>query len=71
MYEKCGMNTYASGVTVEWVRTNSSRWLGHVERMGSGGFVKVHDSELESSSRRGRLLGRWKDKVEGYLRERY
>ncbi len=35
-----------------------------------GEFVKMYESELEGPNRRGRLLGRWKDRVEEYLGER-
>ncbi len=41
------------------------------ERIESKEFVKkVYLSSIEGSSRRGRLLGRWKDRVKEYLRER-
>ncbi len=33
--------------------------------MGSEELVNVYESKLEGSNRRGRPLGRWKDKVEG------
>ncbi len=40
------------------------RWFGHLERMGSEGFVgKVYVSETVGPSTRGRPLGRWRDKV--------
>ncbi len=76
VYERCGMNTCANTVkcgVVEWVMRNTLKWFGHVERMGSEEFVKVYESELEGHNRRGRPLGRWKDRVEEYLgeRERY
>ncbi len=32
--------------------------------MGSGEFVKVYESKFEGPNRRGRPLGRWKDRVE-------
>ncbi len=39
--------------------------------MGSEEFIKkVYEIELEGPNRRGRPLGRWKDKVEEYLGER-
>ncbi len=38
--------------------------------MGSEEFVKVYESKLEGPNRRGRPLGRWKDRVEEYLGER-
>ncbi len=49
---KCGV--------VEWVKRNTLRWFGHIERMNSEEFVKkVYVSEIEGHSRRGRPLGRW------------
>ncbi len=60
--ERCGMGVCTSGVkcgVVEWVKRNTLRWFGHVERMNSGEFVeKVCVSEIEGLSRRGRPLGR-------------
>ncbi len=44
--------------------------VSHVVRMGSEEFVKVYESELEGPNRRGRPLGRWKDRVEEHLGER-
>ncbi len=50
---------------VEWVKRNTLKWFGHVERMGSDGLVKkVYENELEGPYRSGRPLGRWKDRVE-------
>ncbi len=40
-----------------------STWLGL--------YVKACESEFDGPNRRGRPLGRWKDKVEEYMRERY
>ncbi len=73
MHEICGMNTCANGVkcgVVAWVKRNTLNWFGHVERMGSGEFVKVYESELKGPNRRGRPLGRWRDRVEVYLGQR-
>ncbi len=39
-------------------------------RMGSGEFIKVYESEPGGPNRRGRPLGKWKDRVEEYLSER-
>ncbi len=44
--------------------------FSHVERMGREEFVKVCDGEFEGPNRRGRPLGRWKDRMEEYLEER-
>ncbi len=38
--------------------------------MGSGEFVKVDECELKGRNRRGRPLGRWKDRVKEYLGDR-
>ncbi len=56
----------------EWVKRNTLRWFGHIERMNSEEFVKkMNGSETEcSTSPRGRPLGRRKDKVEEYMSER-
>ncbi len=49
---------------VEWIKRNTLRWFGHIERMNSEEFVKqVYVSEIEGPGRRGRPLGRWKDGV--------
>ena len=42
---KCGV--------VKWVKRNTLRWFGHIERMKSDEFVKkVYVSEIEGPSRR-------------------
>ena len=74
VYEKCGMGSCASGINcgvVEWVKRNTLRWFGHMERMKSEEFVKkVYVSDLEGSNQRGRPLGRWRDRVKEYMCER-
>ncbi len=55
---------------VEWVKRNTLKWFGHTERMESEEFVKVYGNELEGPNRRGRSLGRWKDRVEENMGER-
>ncbi len=43
VYEKCGMRGRGSGVecdVVEWVKSSTLRWFGHIERMGNEEFVK-------------------------------
>ncbi len=40
------------------------------KKEGRKEFVKVYESKLEGPNRRGRPLGRWKDRVEEYLGER-
>ncbi len=68
------MSGCANGVNcavVEWVKRNTLKWFGHVERLGSEEFVKrVYERELEGPNRRGRPFGRRKDRVEEYLGER-
>ncbi len=47
---------------VEWMRRNTLRWYGHIERMGREEFVKkVYVSESVGPSSRGRLPGRLKE----------
>ncbi len=74
MYESCGMGSRANGVNcgvMEWVKRNTLRWLGHIERMGSKEFVKkAYMSESVGLNSRGRPLGRWRDKLKEYLCER-
>ena len=43
MYERCGMGPCASGVkcdVVEWVKINTLRWFGNMERKKSEEFLK-------------------------------
>ncbi len=43
VYKRCGMGSQVNGVNcgvVEWVKRNTLRWFGHVERMGIEEFVK-------------------------------
>ncbi len=69
-----GVGTHTNGVNcgvVEWVKRNTRRWFGHTERMKSVEFVrKVYVSEIVGPNCRGRLLGRWKDRVKEYICER-
>ncbi len=56
---------------MEWVKRNTLRWFGHIERMGSDRFVrKVYESERVGPYSRGRSLGRWRDRVKEYKGER-
>ncbi len=52
------------------MKRSTLRWFGHIERMENEKFVKVYLSSVEGSNRRGRPLGRWEDKVKGYMSER-
>ncbi len=60
VYERCGMGSQVRGVNcgvVEWVKRNTLRWFGHIERMGSEEFVKkVYVSESVGPNSRGRHL---------------
>ena len=43
VYERCGMSSQANRVNcgvVEWVKRNTLRWFGHIERMGNEEFVR-------------------------------
>ncbi len=56
---------------VECIKRNRMRWFGHIERIKSEEFLEnVYVSEIEGPSRRGRPLGRWKDRVKEYMSER-
>ncbi len=47
------------------------RLFDHIEQMNNEEFVrKVYVSEIKYPSRRGRPLGRWKDRVKEYISER-
>ncbi len=71
---RCGMRGYGSGVgcgVAEWVKRSTLRWFGHIERTGNEKFAKkMYLSSAEGTNRRGRLLGRWKDRVRECVSER-
>ncbi len=47
------------------------RWFGHIERMENEEFVrKLYLSNIEGPKTRERPLGRWEDRVKGYMSER-
>ncbi len=52
------------------MKRNTLKLSGKVERVGSGKFVNVYETELRGPDKRGRPLGRLKDWVEEYLGER-
>ncbi len=53
------------------MKRSTLRWFGHDERMENEEFVKkLYLSSDEGSSRRGKPLGRWEDRVKEYLSER-
>ncbi len=72
--ERCGMRRHGSGEgcdVVEWVKRSTLRWSVLIQRMGNEEFVKkVYLSNVESTNRRGRPLGRWKDRVREYVSEK-
>ena len=74
VYERCDMGPCANGVkygVVEWVKLNTLRWFGHMERKKSKELVKkVYMSEIEDPRRRERPVVRWKDRVKEYMHER-
>ncbi len=55
---------------VEWIKWSTLRWFGHIERMGNDDLLRVYLSNVEGTNRRGRPLGRWKDRVKEYVSER-
>ncbi len=74
IYERCGMGSHANGMNcgvMEWLKRNTLRWFGHIERMGSKEFVKKVDlSESVGTNRRGRPPGCWRARVTESLCER-
>ncbi len=52
------------------MKRSTLRWFGHIERMRNEEFVKkVHLSNIEGTTRRGRPLGRCEERVREYVRE--
>ncbi len=69
MYERYGKESHANVMNcgvVEWVKRSTLRSFGHIERMGSEGFM----GKIVGPNNRGRLPGRWRDRVKEYLCER-
>ena len=53
---KCG--------AVEWVKRNTLRWFGHMERMNENEMTKrVYRSEVDAVGVRGRPPVKWEDRV--------
>ncbi len=48
------------------MKRNTLRRFGHIEKMVEE-IVKVYLSSVEGTNRRGRPLGRWKDRVKEYV----
>ncbi len=74
MYERCGMGSHTNEVNcgvVEWLKRNTLRWFGDIERMGNEEFVKkVYMNERVGLNSRGRSPGKWRDRVKEYMCER-
>ena len=74
VYERFGMSEKGIGIdcgVVEWVKRNTLRWFGHLERMEKGEITRrVYESEIEGPGVRGRPPVRWINRVEDYVRER-
>ena len=74
VYERFGMESRGEGIkcgVVEWVKRNTLRWFGHVERMKKEDLTKrVYNSEIEGRGVRGRPPVRWLNRVDEYCRER-
>ena len=50
------------------MKINTLRWFGHIKKMNSEGFVKkVYVSESVGPNSRGRLPGRWRERVKEYM----
>ena len=74
VYERFGMESKGEGIkcgVVEWVKRNTLRWFGHVERMGEEELTKrVYKGEIGGTGVRGRPPVRWINRVKEYCRER-
>ena len=74
VYERFGMESRGEGIkcgVVEWVKRNTLRWFGHVERMKKEDLTKrVYNSEIEGRGVRGRPPVRWLNRIDEYCRER-
>ena len=51
---------------MDWVKRNTFKWFGHMERKNCGEFVK----KVYINERRVRPVVRWKDRVKEYMHER-
>ena len=74
VYGCLGIAEGAVGVNcgvIEWVKRNTMRWYGHVQRMPEDRLAKqVYMSEALGVMGRGRPPMVWEKKAEQYLRER-
>ena len=73
IYERCGMGPCINGVkcgVVEWVKINSLRLFGHMERKKREGLVKkVYVSGIKGPRLSGRPVVRRKDMVKEYMHQ--
>ena len=73
-YERVSMERRGEGIKCgveEWVKRNTPRWFGHVERMQKEDLAKrVYNSETEGTGVRGSPPVRWMSRVEEYYRKR-
>ena len=74
VYERLGMSSKGEGVkcgVVEWVKRNTLRWFGHIERMDESVMTKkVYKSIIEDVGIKGQPPMKWEDRVHQYVRER-
>ena len=73
IYNRYGMSEKGIGMkcgVVEWVKRNTLRWFGHVERMQGGVCKEVYESEVRGEGVRGRPPVKWINRVDEYLRGR-
>ena len=74
VYNRMGMEIDGLGINcgiIEWVKRNTLRWFGHVERMQVGELAKrIYTSEVEGTGIRGRPPASWKCVVDKYVRDR-
>ena len=74
IYENFGMSERKEGMScgvMEWMKRNTLRWYGHVNRLEEDRLVKrVYDSEVDGRVGRGRPLMTWDNRVDQYIGER-
>ena len=73
IYSRYGMSERGVGMkcgVVEWVKRNTLRWFGHVERMQGDVCKEVYESGVRGEGVRGRPPVKWINRVDEYLRER-
>ena len=74
VYNRFGMASKGEGMkcgVVEWVKRNTLRWFGHMERMDENEMTKrVYRSKVDAIGVRGRPPVKWEDRVSEYVNER-